>query len=160
MKIVFHCYGGTHASPVTAALYLRLLDETRRPAVRDLLRLELFDQVEPRDFGRLIPVGQDEAGNQVYILGCSRYPQIILRALRGLIKLLGGSPDDFFLVDVSPEINIVMRIGGYLSRTLKLQTLGRPLVGLGTLLAFPKLVQLARDTRQKVEERRRGAISR
>ncbi len=160
MKIVFHCYGGTHASPVIAALYLRQLDERRRPAVRDLLRLALFDRVEPRDFGRLIPVGKDGAGNQVYVLGCGRYPQVVLRALKGLLRLLGEDPEDFLLVDVTPNINVLMRIGGYASRTLKLVGVGRPLVGLGVLVAFPGLVKLAGETRQRVGERHGGAVLR
>ncbi|MDI6871295.1 MAG: DUF3189 family protein [Bacillota bacterium] len=160
MKVVFHCYGGTHASPVTAALYLRQLDGRRRPAVCDLLRLTLFDQVEPRDFGRLIPVGDDEAGNQVYVLGCGRHPQIVLRALAGFLRLLGGNPEELLLVDVSPHINIVMRVGGFTSRVLRLVSVGRPLVGFGTVLAFPRLARLAEETRRRVEERRRGAALR
>ncbi|HHW14645.1 MAG TPA: DUF3189 family protein, partial [Firmicutes bacterium] len=36
MKVVFHCYGGTHASPVAAALYLGRLAEGRRPSWREL----------------------------------------------------------------------------------------------------------------------------
>jgi hypothetical protein len=159
MKIIFHCYGGTHASPVTAALYLGRLDERRRPEVRELLQLALFDRVKPWDFGRLIPVGKDESGNQIYVLGCGRYPGVVRRALTGFLRLLGGNPEDLLLVDVTPNINLLMRIGGFTSRALGLTTVGRPLVGLGVRLAFPKLVRLAQETRQKVGERE-GAVSR
>lgn len=156
MRVVFHCYGGTHASPVAAAIYLRKLDESRRPSLRDLMQLELFDEVESRDFGRLIPVGRGDRGDDVYVLGCGRHPQIVLQALKGFTKLLGGDPDEWLMADVRPHINWVMRVGGFASRSLHLVALGRPLVGLGTLLAYPKLVKLARDTRRRLEERVSG----
>jgi hypothetical protein len=157
MRVVFHCYGGTHASPVAAALYLGRLDEGRRPTLRRLLSLALFDRVSPRDFGRLIPVGEDRWGNRVYILGCGRYPDIVLRALEGFTDLLGLDADELVLADVVPCINLLMRFGGYASRALGWVWLGRPLVAWGTLLAFPNLVSLAQETRQRVAQRRREA---
>lgn len=157
MKVVFHCYGGTHASPVAAALYLGRMDERRRPSVRQLASLALFDRVSPRDFGRLLPVGEDQAGNQVYVLGCGRYPEIVLRTLEGFQALLGAEPDELVLADVYPVINPLMRVGGYTSRVLGWVSLGRPLVALGTVLAFPKLVALARQTRERVAARGKGA---
>lgn len=156
MKIVFHCYGGTHASPVAAALYLGRLDELRRPSLRQLMRLALFDRVPPRDFGRLIPVGTDQSGNQVYVLGCGSNPRIVLDALAGFTRLLGEDPSQLLLADVVPCINLPMRIGGFTSRSLGWVRFGRPLVAWGTQLAFPKLVALAQDTRRRVEEQRRG----
>lgn len=159
MNVVFHCYGGTHASPVAAALYLGLLPEDRRPSQRHLLSLALFDRVEPKDFGRLIPVGRDSQGNGVFVLGCGRHGSLVLKALEGFLSLTGGNPDEWVLADVYPCINPLMRVGGFTSRVLKLVWLGRPLVAFGAWLAYPKLCHLARETRRRVEGRTRGAAA-
>lgn len=141
-------------------MYLRKLDEGRRPSLEELLSLNLFDRVEPRDFGRLIPVGRDEFGNDVYVLGCGRNREIVIRTLKGFSRLLGDNPDDFLLADVYPLINWVMRVGGFASRVLRLVALGRPVVAAGTLLAYPRLAGLARETRRRVEAYRQGAGAR
>lgn len=155
MKIVFFCYGGTHASPVAAAIYLGQLP-AHRPPPRQLQALSLFDRIAPRDFGRVVEVGTTAAGDQVYVIGCRKYPQIVLRALRGFTALLGGAPDDYLFFDVRPCINWIMRVGGYTSRTLGWVAVGRPVVTFGTWLSYPRLAALAEEARTQVSRRLAG----
>ncbi|MGE5509509.1 MAG: DUF3189 family protein [Chitinophagales bacterium] len=155
MKIVFFCYGGTHASPVAAAIYLGQLPADRPPK-EQLQALTLFDRESPREFGRLIPVGTADNGDEVFIIGCRRYPQIVLRALQGFATLLGQDCREYHFVDVRPCINWLMRIGGYASRSLGLVQLGRPVVTYGTWLAYPRIAALVERTRSQVERARAG----
>lgn len=69
MKVIYHCYGGSHSSVVAAALHLKWLDPTRLPDPLDLIHLPYFDKTQDSDFGRIHYMGTDESGHDIYILG-------------------------------------------------------------------------------------------
>jgi hypothetical protein len=131
---------------VAAAIHLRRFTTRPYPTTKDLLSLELFDTVSPKDIGRLVLVGTDDHGNEIYVLGCGKYPQIMLKALDGFTRLLGGDPTEYYLVDVLPQVNLFMRIGGFLSRQLGWVSLGRPTVTFGTKRAIPGIRKLVQTT--------------
>lgn len=149
MKVIYHCYGGSHASPVAAAMHLGQFT-AGVPTARDIQSLYLFDSVKPDEIGRLIPVGTDDRGNQVYVLGCGKYTKIMLQALAGFTEMMGGDSSEYLLVNVLTKVNVIMRIGGYLSRQLGWVNIGRPLVTFGTRRAVPALRELVSETLERL----------
>lgn len=142
MRIVYTCYGGTHSSPVAAAVHLGQLPRDRIPSPSELLSLLLFDRTTSRQHGTIRPMGTDRLGHSIYVLGRGQGGESIIRAVRSGIQLSGGQDDDVLFVNTLVAVNLWMRIGGFLSRALGWVKLGRPLVIYGTRRAFPNLVRL------------------
>ena len=44
MKIIYHCYGGSHSSVIAAALHLGLLAKDRIPNETELMAIPYFDK--------------------------------------------------------------------------------------------------------------------
>jgi hypothetical protein len=147
-KIIYYCYGGAHSSVVTAAIYLGLLDKNKIPTASELMLVPFFDRQEQDDHGQARLMGQDQQENNVYIIGN--------RSLIGFEKLIDNFLDTAevrtkpILVDTLSGVNFAMRVGGFLSRRLKLTVIGRPLVIMGTQKAYKNFSKIAENIEQKV----------
>ncbi len=141
MKIIYHCYGGAHSSVTAAFVHLGRLPEDRPPSPKELVSLPLFDRQEAGDHGRLIFLGSDEMGNQIYLVGRRGRAEVLEGVFSGLTAIFGIADGDYLLVDVMGSVNLAMMFGGYLSRRLGWELVGRPLVAFGTRAAYWKIVK-------------------
>lgn len=148
MKIIYHCFGGSHSSVTAAALHLGLLNSSHKPAPQDLLRIPYFDKTCDSDFGSIRLMGIDESGNEIYVLGKKSLGNRFSSILMGVAEIL-GKQDDLIVVNCMTSVNWSMKIGGFTSRRLGLVLMGRPLVIWGTRRAFKQLVKLVEITRIK-----------
>ena len=146
MKVVYHCFGGAHASPIAAAIHLGYLPENRRPSFHEILNLPFFDLTTAIEHGHLIKVGTDSLGNEIYILGRRGNPKLVINLIKGFIRLCGGDPSQYYFVNCLQLYNILMATGGYSSRGLGWVKFGRPIVTFGTILSYPVLVSIVRRT--------------
>ena len=90
-------------------------------------------------------------GHEVYVLGRGRGGKIAETTLINGYNLAGGQADrELVIVDTLKCVNLIMRIGGYLSRRLRLVFLGRPLVLVGTQRAFRCLVAVVEAVKAEV----------
>jgi len=126
---------------VTAAIHLGLLNRNVTPTAAELMLVPFYDRQEQQDHGKMRLMGQDNQGNDVYIIG--------KRSLSGFENLVNNFltisevNDKPLLVNTLSGVNFAMRIGGFLSRRLKLTFIGRPLVIWGTRKAFTNFVKIA-----------------
>lgn len=157
MKVVYHCYGGSHASPVAAAIHLHTLPAERIPTRQEILSLNLFDKVAPKMYGTLIPLSIDNEGNEIFVLGARNASDILLKVLKGVTRMIGENHQDYLFVDVRPCINIWMRIGGFLSRSVGLVFFGRPIVTWGVRKAYPSIADLVSQTRSRLRQNKVGS---
>lgn len=148
MKIVYSCYGGAHSSQAAAAIHLGQLPVDRVPEARELLAVDRFDRVGDDQHGIVQFAGVDDEGNEVYILGRGPGFKVVERAFRSGFRVGGGDPDQLLFVNALVTVNLLMRVGGFLSRRLGWVFLGRPLVVYGTRRAYPDLVRLVENTRR------------
>ena len=44
MKIIYSCYGGTHSSPIAAAIHLGRLPDDRIPSPEELMKTDYYDK--------------------------------------------------------------------------------------------------------------------
>ncbi|HHT36195.1 MAG TPA: DUF3189 family protein [Firmicutes bacterium] len=142
VDIIYCCYGGAHSSPIAAAIHIGQLNSEQIPTASEIWNVQLYDRVESSDRGKVNFIGEDECGNRVYVCGRGSEKQGIEQAIKSGILLAGGSTDGLVFIDTLPAVNILMRIGGFMSRKLKWVRLGRPLVIKGTQLAFFDLVRI------------------
>lgn len=154
MKIIYHCFGGTHSSVTAAAIHLGLLPRDRLPTLRELLAIPFFDRRDGSAQGKLAFMGRDEWDNEIYVVGRQNRPQVLTEVFTGLAAAFDIPRESFSLVNVMDRVNIAMKIGGALSRRLGWVTLGRPLVAWGTRRAYPGLRAVALEVRQQLEERK------
>lgn len=150
MKIIYHCFGGTHSSVTAAAAHLGMLPTDRLPRPADLLAVPFFDTRENDDHGEIKLMGVDDSGNEVYFVGQRGAPQILENVIFGLARHFNIPSRDFKLVNVMYKVNVSMKIGGTISRRLGWIAAGRPLVTWGTVRAYIKIINLVRKI--KAEE--------
>lgn len=146
INIIYHDFGGSHTSILAANIHTDKISEDLAPLPDEMMSLPYFDKTTPDDFGKIHYIGKDDADNQVYTLGTSSSP--FGYVLKGLTELM-GIEDNFLFVDTMPQVNFILRIGGWLSRSLSLPDLGRPLIFKGIQDAHPDLVEQVK--RAKIE---------
>ena len=69
LKIIYHCYGGSHSSVIAAALHLKWIDKDRLPSEEEMMAIPYYDKTDNGDFGSILFIGIDESGNEIYVLG-------------------------------------------------------------------------------------------
>lgn len=155
MKVVYHCFGGAHASPTAAAIHLGIIDSDKHIKWNDFKKIPYFDEATNLEHGRLIKVGDDHLGNSVYIMGRRNAAMVAINLVREFTRLTGGDPDEYYFVDCVQLYNPFMVTGGFTSRSLGLVGFGRPLVTFGTWLAFPVLAAIVHKTLTYLERSNR-----
>ncbi|MGI5921399.1 MAG: DUF3189 family protein [Syntrophomonadaceae bacterium] len=148
MKIIYHCFGGSHSSVTAAALHLGLLEKHRPPTQDELMSLPYYDKTSNNDFGRIHFMGVDEYGNEVYVLGKKSLGDRFSHILTGVAEILGEA-NQIIVVNTMDRVNLSMKLGGFTSRRMGISFLGRPVVVRGTKNAFFDLVNLVEITRLK-----------
>lgn len=151
MKIIYHCYGGTHSSVTAAAAHLGMLPQNRLPSCRELLATPFFDQRESQDHGAITMMGVDDYGHEIYFVGQRGSPQLLENIVCGLAHHFDIPDRDYKLVNVLGNVNVSMRIGGMLSRGFNWINVGRPLVTWGTARAYHRILKLVRLVRSQCE---------
>ena len=116
MDIIYCCYGGAHSSPIAAAIHIGQLNSEQIPTASEIWNVQLYDRVESSDRGKVNFIGEDECGNRVYVCGRGSEKQGIEQAIKSGILLAGGSTDGLVFIDTLPAVNILMRIGGFMSQ--------------------------------------------
>ncbi|KXZ39402.1 Protein of unknown function [Alkalithermobacter thermoalcaliphilus JW-YL-7 = DSM 7308] len=149
MNIIYHCVGGTHSSAIASAIHLKFLPENKIPSKEEIMSIGYFDTLDKPDQGKIIYRGSDEFGNKVYTLSRQLNKNLVLNTLKDSYSLAGGNLGDIILVDTMQCVNILMKIGGFSSRKLKLVFFGRPIVIKGSQLAYMNIVNLVRDIKSK-----------
>ncbi|WP_157872773.1 DUF3189 family protein [Desulfoscipio gibsoniae] len=144
LKIIYHCFGGTHSSVTAAAFHLGMLPSDRTPRAEDLQAIPFFDTRDSRDHGNIALMGIDGQGNEIYFVGQRGSPQILENIIHGLARQFDIPPQDYKLVNVMYKVNLSMRLGGYMSRRFKWIYPGRPLVTWGTIHACRNIINLVR----------------
>ncbi len=152
MKIIYHCYGGSHSSVTAAGIHLGLLPENRLPTMEELMNLRYFDKTEDSDFGLIRLMGVDDGGNEVYVLGKKSMGEKFNRTLQGMARIIGVD-SDLVVINTMPCVNWLMMAGGYLSRRMGILSIGRPLVVYGTKKAYSHLVNVVRECKSKMSNK-------
>ncbi|MEW6080397.1 MAG: DUF3189 family protein [Bacillota bacterium] len=154
MRVVYHCYGGTHSSVLGAALHLGLVQEGAAPSGEELGALPFFDKATPIDAGRLRLMGLDDRGNRVFFVGRRRRAASIIEALRAFGTAWGVG--DWLFASTSMAVGPSLRLGGYLSRRLGAARLGGRFLVRGAGMALPVLARLVAKCRREALQGSQG----
>ncbi len=152
MIIIYHCYGGAHSSVLSAAIHTRILPDDRKPSNKDILKIPYFDKTTSNQIGIPFYYGDDEYGNKIYIQGMGGSDKVVKQLLKELMTKYEIPEKDVIMVDTLKNVNILVRIGGFLSRGLGLVFPGRYLTVLGLMLNYNKFVNTVSQVKAKIAE--------
>ncbi|MFT9496184.1 DUF3189 family protein [Anaerosolibacter sp.] len=150
LYVVYHDPRGTHSSVIAAAVHLNLLPLDKTPSKKDILNVPLFDHLGKKDLGRLIFHGKDEYENQIYTIGCHHASQLITHALPSVFQMIDKDPNEILCVDTTRTMNLWIQAGSLISRQLGIFGIGRSMLSLGILNAYPKIISIVKTTKLKV----------
>ncbi len=158
IKVIYHCYGGSHSSVTAAGIHLGLLPRDRAASAQELLQIPHFDTFEEIVHGHFRYAGRNRPNVAIYVLGKKTLGRSVSLLLEKVAEISGCS-DRVYPVDTTGPINPFMVLGGFLSRRLRLVGIGRPLVVLGTRLAYRKLSELVDQVEKVLRERQEAGTS-
>lgn len=152
MIVIYHDIGGAHSAATAANLHVNVLSPNKIPTKEDLQNLPTFDKIQKKYIGHLIYIGKDEFNASVYTLSRQRSEKIVIPAIKDIYRISNGSLDGLYLVDTSPSVNMLMKIGGALSRRFKCVSVGRPIVTYGTQKAFKEITSIVSNIKDQIQK--------
>lgn len=152
MKIIYHCYGRAHSSVIAAHLHLGTIPITGLVNKEQIMAIPEFDLAETGDWGKPHFLGTDEFGNEIFILGLNSQAQICCRAIISLAYDLGKA-DQILLINSLSVIGILTRVGGFLSKKMRLSGIGKPLAAKGIINSLPRLRRLVAGVKNEIQRK-------
>lgn len=150
MIYIYNDYGGTHTTSLAAAFHLKKLPTDRELTKEEILNTPYFNKLTSSDFGKLIYHGVDEDKNSVYTIG-RKNQKLVVPAMKDLSLILQDKyqgDDKIIFSNTSPTVPFPMTIGGLLSRGLKIDFLGVPLLVAGAKICTNDIIRLVEHTKQ------------
>lgn len=160
MIYIYNDYGGTHTTVMAAAFHLNKLPKERLLTRDEILNVDYFNKLDRSDMGRIIFHGVDEEGDSVYTVGRGN-SKAFVPGMKNLIEILqekSGKKERFIFSNTSPTVPLAMTIGGFLSRGLKVDFLGVPLLVVGAKQASASIVQLVQHTKEMAQSSDKDVI--
>ncbi|HHU93021.1 MAG TPA: DUF3189 family protein [Halanaerobiaceae bacterium] len=149
MIIIYHCYGAAHSSILSAAIHLGLLPDNRVASIKEIKEIPYFDEKKTEEIGTPILYGIDQEGNKIYVQGMGGADETVINLLKDLMELYGIPEKDLILINALQNVNILVRIGGFLSRRLGFVFPGRIISIIGLQLAYPKFIEMVSRVKDK-----------
>ncbi len=151
MIYIYNDYGGTHTTALAAAYHLKQINQSEQKLTKEeILNVNYFNKLTKKDAGRIIFHGIDENGDSVYTIG-RKSSKLVVPALRNLIFLIQDKHqfnEKIIFSNTSPTVPMVMSIGGFFSRGLKIDFIGVPLLVLGAQQCCDNIFRLVENTKQ------------
>lgn len=153
MIYIYNCYGGTHSSVLASAYHLNMLDRNRPPTKEEILSIPLFNKLTYGNIGELFYHGTDEDGNSIYTCGRGMEKHMIA-ALYNLATMLEKEKklkEKIAFSITSPTVPLAMTLGGLISRWLKVDVIGVPLLIIGAKQSYKKTIRLVDNTKKALK---------
>lgn len=150
MIFIYNDYGGTHTTSLAAAYHLNKLPTNRQLTKEEILAVDYFNKLKTSDMGKLIFHGLDENGHPVYTVGRGS-SKVVVEALKNLSLILQDkyqNNEPIVYSNTSPTVPFSMTMGGLLSRRLKLDAAGVPLLVMGAKKCCNNIRELVIHTKK------------
>jgi hypothetical protein len=146
---IYNCYGGTHSSALAATYHLNKLPDYKKPTKDEILKIDVFNKLTPKDMGKLFFHGIDEEGNKVFTLGRGSSKVVVpaMYSVWELVADIGKLDEKVIFSNTSPTVPLAMTFGGLFSRRLKIHFIGVPLLIMGAKKAHKDIIKLVQNTK-------------
>ncbi|WP_427127872.1 DUF3189 family protein (plasmid) [Priestia megaterium] len=149
MIFIYNDYGGTHTTSIAAAYHLKKIPTSRILTKNEILNIDYFNKLTHSDMGKMIFHGVDTEGHSVYTIG-RKSSKLVVPALKNLTLLLQDKyqiHEKIVFSNTSPTVPFAMTVGGFLSRGLKIDSIGVPLLIVGAKQCCHNILQLVEHTK-------------
>lgn len=150
MKLFYYCYGRAHSSVIAGWIHLNRLPSDRIPSIKEILAIPEFDWSNSEDFGEPYFLGKDKNDNEVFIIGFGGEPALGLQTIFFLLERF-GDPNEWKFYNSLSSIGWLTKIGGFISKKLKITPVGKYLAALGIQKSYFNLVKLV-GTAKEIEK--------
>lgn len=150
MLYIYNDFAGTHSTALAAAYHLKQLPQSEKKLTKEeILNIPYFNQLTKRDFGKLLFHGIDEEGNSVYSIGRKRnkYAVPAMKELALVFHEKFDVKEKIIFSNTSPTVPMAMSLGGLLSRGLKIDVIGVPLLVVGAKQCCDNIYRLVENTK-------------
>lgn len=154
MIYIYNDFGGTHTTVMAAAYHLKKLPVTRAPTKDEILTTHNFNKLNYSDRGKLFFHGTDDEGNRVYTMGRGK-SKILVPGVVNLLSMLieeNKLQEKIILSNTSPTVPLPMTLGGLLSRWLKIDVIGVPLLIMGAKKAYRDIINVVDHTKTAAKD--------
>jgi hypothetical protein len=158
-RALYHCFGATHSSLVAASLHTGALPLRGSLDAAAICGVPGFDARASSDIGRAVYMGDDEDGWPVFVIGFDGARTILTRAFAEILTLMPPDGPPVVLADTLSCVSPLVKVGGYLSRRLRLIWPGRRLAARGIACSAHRLRAVVADTRRKMRQRQADAAA-
>ena len=156
--VIYHCYGGNHSSVVAAALHVGLLPENRLPFFEEIMTCPYFDCFTKKNAGELHFMGKDGENNLVFTMGCLKAGLVVEKAVNEILRALNHKKHEVIMVNTLPIVNIPLKIGGFISRSLGMIFPGRWLAVKGILMSYNSIHLLVQKTKKQLSQEKKEIL--
>jgi len=125
------------------------LPVNRKLTKEEILSVDYFNKLQTSDMGKLIFHGVDENGDSVYTVGRGS-SKVVVPALKNLSIIFQDKlqiHETIVFSNTSPTVPFAMTMGGLLSRRLKIDFIGVPLLVLGAKQCCKEVLRLINHTK-------------
>ncbi|NLW46948.1 MAG: DUF3189 family protein [Firmicutes bacterium] len=147
MRLFYYCYGRAHSSVVAGLIHLNRLPRDRVPNVNEIISAPGFDQSNQPDIGIPYFLGKDRHNNEVFIIGFGSAPDLGLQTIYYLLAQM-GNPLEWKFYNSLASIGWLTKIGGFISKKLKVSSIGKYLAALGIQNSYSSLVELVKNVEE------------
>ncbi|MCO7176775.1 DUF3189 family protein [Sporolactobacillus kofuensis] len=150
MIYIYNDFGGTHTTALAAAYHLKLIPKDRKLTKQEILSVPYFNELNSSDMGKIIYHGTDDDGNSVYTLGrgASKHLLPAVNNMSIMLQEKYNGNEKIIFSNTSPTVPFVMTLGGLLSRWLKIDFLGVPLLVIGAKQCYKDIIHLVDYTKK------------
>lgn len=154
MKIFYHCYGSAHSSVVAAAIHLGWLPSDRLPWGHEINSIKHYDRVRHDQIGTPFYMGKDATGNEVYVIGMNGASGVVIESIGSLLDIYGIPRSELLIQDTLHLVDLLTRIGGFMSRQLGLVFPGRALTIIGVRRCYRNYLRLVEEVKRVLSGRK------
>lgn len=147
MKFFYYCYGRAHSSVIAGWIHLNRLPSHRIPSIKEILAIPEFDRSNSEDLGEPYFLGRDENDNEVFIIGFGGESALGLQTIYFLLEGF-DDPSEWKFYNSLGSIGWLTKIGGFISKKLKIAPVGKYLAALGIQRSYFNLVKLVRTAKE------------
>ena len=151
MKVIYSCFGGAHSSVVTAAIHMGYLPMNRLPSKKEILTIPFYDKAENNEIGIPRCMGVDANHRIICFMGLGHARHYYTTMLYEFYNEISVTKNkDVIIIDVTSLLNGSTRLGGFLSRKLKIVGIGRPLTVFGIQRKYKYFTELVQNVKETV----------
>lgn len=157
MKLFYYCFARAHSSVIAGYIHLGKLPQDRIPAIKEIMAIPEFDKTDSSVKGIPYLLGKDHQNHEIYLIGFGKDDLIGIQTIHHFLQQ-NANPAEWRFFNALSQIGYLTKLGGFLSRNLKITLIGRFLAAWGIQRSYFRLVQLVKTSKESIQVPKRRIV--